>query len=283
MSFSQKEYIFSQTITKVTDAHQPVVFKIDLSELLSAGQHSPLFVIDSMSVTAYKRGTLERILVKFSVIRDTKKRVLTNDPWKLSSKWLTGINSDSAGVKIAGTDTIPFNRSLARSRDSPGPSEENSNSHCMDGAVCVIPVDRAYGDKEFEDLRSLLALLRSACMDNLGMLQWFTRDMPTSETWSIHLFQDLNCATFPPRHIFHGDIVIPHPLMRYVVSLYGTMAEHVENFAIVDETIPHVKVLVKSLLGSIGEITGHITITVIYGSSVSVIYDKLSAELEHSG
>ncbi|KAF0029325.1 hypothetical protein F2P81_018430 [Scophthalmus maximus] len=110
MAFSQKDYIFSHTITKDSRAHQPVVFPINLRDL-RLGECSPMFVIDSMSVTAYKRDTLERISAKFAVLNATKTRALTNDPCKLSLQWNVELGGSSS-VKIAGTDGTPFHRSL---------------------------------------------------------------------------------------------------------------------------------------------------------------------------
>lgn len=112
MSFSQKEYVFTQTMNKVSEAHQPAMFKIDLHGLIPFGDCSTLFIIDNMTVTAYKQGTLEKIPVKFTVLNDNKTRVLTNDPAKLSSEWNVDINGGSC-IKIAGTDTVPFNRTLS--------------------------------------------------------------------------------------------------------------------------------------------------------------------------
>lgn len=113
MSFGQKEYLFSHTMNRATSqARQPVMFKIDLRSLIPLGDCSTLFVIDNMSVTAYKQGTLERIPVRFTVLNDNAKRVLTNDLSKQSSRWQVDVNGRSS-LKIAGTDTEPFSRALS--------------------------------------------------------------------------------------------------------------------------------------------------------------------------
>ena len=99
-------------MNKVSEAHQPTMFKIDLQGLIPFGDCSTLFIIDNMTVTAYKQGTLDKIPVKFTVLNDNKTRILTNDPSKLSSQWNVDINGGSC-IKIAGTDTVPFNRTLS--------------------------------------------------------------------------------------------------------------------------------------------------------------------------
>lgn len=322
MSFSQKEYIFSHTMTRVTRAHQPVTFKIDLSGLIPFGGSSSLFFIDSMSVTAYKAGTLERIPVKFTVVTDNKKRVLTNDPCKMSSKWQ--VDNDSC-MKIAGTDTIPFDHTLSvydeenrqalinvltfmmsnslwasdRARgaldilvDSPREEYEFkcdlcseiglacitrgasglasfSFPQCTDSYVC-IPSQQPCADNDYEALRHILALLRSVSLDDLDILNRITQEMATSRS-----FQDLTYDSFPPRHIYSGKIVISYPLMKYITSLYQTMTEYADNFAIVDDNTPHIKVLIQSPFENIGEITGCMSLTIIYGSTLWGMYNNL--------
>lgn len=315
---------------KVSQAHQPATFKIDLHGLIPFGDCSTLFVIDNMSVTAYKQGTLEKIPVKFTVLNDNNKRVLTNDPCKLSSKWQVPINYGSC--KIAGTDTEPFNRTLSVYDDEnrqallnvltfmmsnslwtsdgargafevlinatrgefeftcdlcseigvacimKGPSgpPSFSFSQCVDSHVC-IPSHQPHADKEYDALRNLLALLRSASLDNLDIFKRVTQEMATNRS-----FQDLDCTSFPPRHMYTGNIVIPYTVLKYTTSLYQTMSEYADNFAIVGDKMSHVKVLIESPSENIGEITGCISLTIIYGSTVSAIYSKLSHGLRHA-
>lgn len=316
--------MFTHTMNKVSEAHQPAMFKIDLHGLIPFGDCSTLFVIDNMTVTAYKQGTLEKIPVKFTVLNDNKTRVLTNEPAKLSSEWNVDINGGSC-IKIAGTDTVPFNRTLSvydednrqalinvlafmmsnslwasdRAKGAldvlvastrgefqftcglcsdiglvsvtKGPSGISSFSfpQCADSYVCV-PSQQLSADKDYDALRNVLALLRSASLDNLGILHRVTQEMATNR-----VFQDLDCTSFPPRHMYGGDIVIPYAVMKYVTSLYQTMSEYADNIAIVDDITPHIKVLIESPSDNIGEITGHLSITIIYGSTVSGIYTKL--------
>lgn len=112
MAFSQKTYIFSHTITKSSAANQPVVFPIDLRDLIPPfGKCSPMFAIESMSIHVHKQDTSERIPVKFTVLNDAKTRVATNDPSRFSSKWDVDVCGASS-VKIAGTDETPFRRVL---------------------------------------------------------------------------------------------------------------------------------------------------------------------------
>lgn len=113
MAFSQKTYVFSHTITKSSAANQPVVFPIDIRDIIPPfGKYSPMFVIESMSVQAHKQDTSERIPVRFTVLNDAKTRIVTNDPARFSSKWDVDVCGASS-VKIAGTDETPFRRMLS--------------------------------------------------------------------------------------------------------------------------------------------------------------------------
>lgn len=326
MSFSQKEYVFTHTMNKVSEAHQPTMFKIDLQGLIPFGDCSTLFIIDNMTVTAYKQGTFDKIPAKFTVLNDNKTRVLTNDPSKLSSQWNVDINGGSC-IKIAGTDTVPFNRTLSVYDDDNrqalinvlafmmsnslwasdsakgaldilvasargefqftcglcstiglarvimGPSGISSFSfpQCADSYVC-IPSHHLSTDKDYDALRNVLALLRSACLDDLGILHRVTQEMAMA---SPRAFQDLDCTSFPPRHMYGEGIVIPYAVMKYVTALYQTMSEYADNIAIVDGNRPHVKVLIQSPSDNIGEITGHLSITILYGTTLWDIYTKL--------
>jgi hypothetical protein len=53
------------------------------------------------------------------------------------------------------------------------------------------------------------------------------------------------------------------------------MSEYADNIAIVDENRPHIKVLIQSPSENIGEITGHLSITILYGTTLWDIYTKL--------
>lgn len=323
--------MFSHTMTKVIRAHQPAMFKIDLSCLIPMGDCSPLFAIDNMRVTAYKQGTAEEVPVKFTVLNDNKKRVLTNDPCKLSSKWQIDINSGSY-VKIAGTSTVPFKRALSvydeenkqglvnvlafmmsnslwtsdRARGAfdvlLGSSQGEFEFVCElcseigvacvtkgtsgrplffsfpqcaeDGYVCIPSQQPCATDKDYEALRNLLALVRSASLDNLGILQRVTQELTNNRSC-----QDLDRSSFPPTH--RGNIVIPYAVMKYVTSLYQTMSEYADNFAIVEDNTHHIKVVVESPSENISEITGCITLTLIYGPSLLEIYSNLIRGMQH--
>lgn len=64
-------------------------------------------------------------------------------------------------------------------------------------------------------------------------------------------------------------------VVKYVTALYQTMSEYADNIAIIDENRPHVKVLIQSPSDNIGEITGHLSITILYGTTLWDIYTKL--------
>lgn len=57
--------------------------------------------------------------------------------------------------------------------------------------------------------------------------------------------------------------------------MYQTISDDADNFPIVDENTTYVKVLIESPSENIGEITGRMSLTIIYGSTVSAIYSKL--------
>ena len=310
-------------MSKTCQPHQPATVKLDLQGIIPFGDCSNLFTVDNVSVTAYKQGTSEKIPVKFTVLDSNKNRVLTNDPFTLSSKWqVEGINRGHS-IKIAGTDTEPFSRTLSMHKDenrlallnvlrfmmsnslwtseraigaldvlvatareafaftcdmcsetgvarvTKGPSGHPvfSFPQCADSYVC-IPSGESCVDEDNDALRNILALLRSASLDNLAILNHITREMATHRP-----FQELDCASFPPRQC-RGDIVIPFELLKYTTSLYQTMSEFADNIAIVDEKTPYVKLLIESP-SEIGEITGRMSLTLIYGSTLSAIYGTL--------
>lgn len=331
MSFSQKDYIFSHTMTRVSQPHQPAVFKIELRDLIPFGDCSALFVIDTMSITAYKQCTLEKIPVKFTVLNDNNKRVLTNDPCKLSSRWPVDINCGSC-MKIAGTDTIPFSRTLsvydednrqtlvnvlafmmsnslwtsdrakgafdilndstrgqfeftcnvcleigvARITKGPGGHPLFTFPRCTDGYVC-IPSPQPCADKDYEALRCLLALLRSASLDNLDILNRITGEMTADRAC-----QEFDCTSFSTVHMYRGYIEIPYLEMKIITSLYQTMSEYADNFAIIDENSHHIKVLIESPSENIGEIVGCVSFTIIYGSTIFEMYGNLVHGLQHA-
>lgn len=327
MAFSQKEYIFSHNMTTSTLPNQPVMFRIDLSDLIPPREYSPLFVIDSMSMTGYKQGTCEKIPVKFTVLNGTKKRIVTNDPNKLSCKWELDLKCAST-VKIAGTDKIPFKRTISvyeednrqgllnilgfmmsnslwvseKSRGAmdilvkskredfgftcdmcsevgmvhikkgSGGLPAFSFPQCVDGYVCM-PAEGHALDKDSSAVTDLLTLIRSACLDDLDILHRYVEEMANNRC-----FQELDCSIFPPRNNY-GDIFIPYPLMKFVTSLYHSLNDHADNFVVLDENVPNIKVLAESPAENISLITGVVKLTLIYGASVMDIYNKLSQGL----
>lgn len=315
-------------MTKYTKASQPAAFKLDLRELIPPCCYdcSALFVIDDMSVTAYKQSTWEKIPVKFTVLNQNKRRVLTDDPCKISSKWQVDLPRGSH-VKIAGTDSAPFHRSppvwdeenrqalvnvlafmmsdslwfsdavrgalavlenstrrefqfecrlcletgFARFREGKDGLPSFSLTRCKDDYVCV---PSSTGDEDQIALEKLTGLLRSASLDNLAVLKRVTEEM-AARTSCL----ELDCTSFPPIHRRTGDVVIPHEIMKRVTSLYQTMSEYADNFAIMSSEKSDVHVLIESPSANVGEVTGCMTLTVIYGSSLSEIHRNLSLDL----
>lgn len=329
MSFSRKECLFSHSMTKNTMVSQPVAFKIDLRELIPCCyDYSALFVIENMSVTAYKQSTLEKIPVKFTVLNSNKRRVLTHDPCKISSKWPVDLPRGSH-VKIAGTDSTPFCRSpslwdeesrqalvnilafmmsdslwfsdaargalailekssrgefnfkcrlcsktgLARFREGEDGLPSFSLTRCKDDYVCV---PSSTDEEDQVALEKLAGLLRSASLDNLDVLNRVTKEMAARPSCL-----ELDCTSFPPVHRRTGDVVIPHEIMKHVTSLYQTMIEYADNFVIVSNEKSDIHVLIESPSANVGEVTGCMTLTIIYGSSLSEIHRNLCLDLHN--
>lgn len=332
MAFSHKEYVFSHTVTKDSKSHQPVIFKLDMSDLIVPfSGHSSVFTIDTLTVSAYKRDTAQKIPVKFAVLNDNKTRVLTNDIQKLSSKWQVDHNLN---VNVAGTDSQPFKRTLSIYDEANRQSTLNTLAYMMsnslwvaDGAaealerlrrstinefsvkcdvcsqlgvvsitrgdhgevsefyfppcgdepVCVpcIPSQQRQADSDYDALFRIATLVRSACCDDLNALTLLTHELGV-----IREYQDYDCSSFPPRHPYNG-IMIPYVLMKQLTSLYQTMSDHTDIFAVVNEQTPNVKLLIESPADNIGEIHGSLGLTVIYGSTVSMMYAKLAQDMVH--
>lgn len=109
-------------------------------------------------------------------------------------------------------------------------------------SVCIPSHNPAHRQVEYRALSDIMALIRCACFDNLDILTHFTRMVGSG----LPAYDGLHFADFPPRDHFHGKIVIPHTLMKQVTSLYQTMSEYRDTFAVVDRATPHVKVLIES-------------------------------------
>lgn len=123
MAFSHSDYTFSHVMKTTTDTSRPVVFSVDLTDLIQRDGHSALFSIDSMTLTAYRQGTWDKVPVKFAMLNGNMTRVITYDPTKLSSKWSVdlGLNDNSVSYKdhcdelrvnIAGLENEPFHRTM---------------------------------------------------------------------------------------------------------------------------------------------------------------------------
>lgn len=111
MAFTQKTFTLSHVITKEVAANQAIMIPVDLSDLITADSRSTLFTVDGVSLTAYKRGTCERIPVKYAALNAGSTRVISHDVFKLSSPWPVD-NPRLSAIQIAGTDTEPYARTL---------------------------------------------------------------------------------------------------------------------------------------------------------------------------
>lgn len=328
MSFTQKDYVVSHTLSTISLPYQPAMFKLDLSALVPFGDHSSLFLIERMSLTAYKRGTCTRIPVKFTVLNHNKTRVITNDPCKMSSDW----RLECGSYKIAGTDNVPFTRTVAVHEDDNRQALLNAMTFMMSGSLrasqnakrafqglgsmrgeykftcdmcsqpraatvihgttgpmsfvfpecetgdMCIPRDHThnevYPDGEASDLYNLLTFIRCVTADNLLVVRIVTQELMCSDV----SFQDLEYTCFPPKNMYRGGFVLSYSVMEYVTVLYQTMCDYADTFAIIHKGSPHVKVLVESPSDSMGEITGCMTLTLLYGNSLLDIYTRLLEE-----
>nr|BBA49172.1 hypothetical protein [Oryzias latipes] len=136
MAFSQKTYVFCHDVAKDSVSKQPLLFAVDLRDLISPFEGcSPMFVIEQMSLRAYKRDTFERIPAKFAVLNYAKSRVVTNDPSRLSSAWEVELNGKDVRIRAAGTDTDPFCRTPSTHDDDNRQALLNVLAFMMSGGV----------------------------------------------------------------------------------------------------------------------------------------------------
>lgn len=111
MAFAHKTYTLSHLITKDVAANQAIMVPVDLSDIIINGSRSTLFTVDGVSLTAYKRGTYERIPIKFAALNAEASKVITHDVFKISSRWTVDTPRLSA-IQIAGTETVPYTRTF---------------------------------------------------------------------------------------------------------------------------------------------------------------------------
>ncbi|KAK2812507.1 hypothetical protein Q5P01_000007 [Channa striata] len=243
-------------------AHQPALFQLDLRDLIQPlGECSPMFVIDSMSVTAYKQGTSERIPVKFAVLNASKTRALTNDPCRLSSKWNVELGGLSS-VKIAGTDKMPFHRSLS--------VYDEDNRQAMLNVLTFMTTE---GLRASDDAKGSLDLLGAQCSNKDFVVDCERCGIESS---ARVVGSDTGNPTLRLCLCTDG-ISIPFQLMDFIVSFYRTLSEYADNFAVVHSKAPHVKVLIESPSENVGYVTGSVTVTLLYGTSVLDVCYNMSA------
>lgn len=324
MAFEQTIYTISHTVSKDLDQYQPVIFQVDLSELVTRGGTSALFVIENVRLNGYRQPDMGKIPVRFSVFNTTRERILTHDPCKRSSKWQVD-SSYGSYLKIAGTNTFPFSRNHPIHEDesrqallnifsfmmskslwttyrargvwediissgitqfditcefcsypgrvsvteaSPGCVASFSFPECKDGYACVPTTESSHAAGGCA-VAKLLALVRSASIDNLDIFRLIADRTPDSG------FQ----------HLYDGRIVVSQTWLQYTLSLYESMSKFADIFGIVDYTNAYIKVLVESPSERLGYIEGEITLTLIYGSSILEICQKVKGEqdMEENG
>lgn len=111
MAFAHKTYTLWHPVTKDVAANQAIMIPVDLSDIIVNGFRSALFTVDDVSLIAYKRGTYERIPVKFAVLNAEASKVLTHDVFKMASRWAVDTPHISV-IQIAGTDAAPYTRTF---------------------------------------------------------------------------------------------------------------------------------------------------------------------------
>lgn len=112
MAFARKTYTLSHVVAKDVAANQAIMVPVDLSDIIVNGSRSStLFTVDDASLVAYKRGTYERIPIKFAALNAEASKVITHDVFKMSSRWTVDTPRLSA-IQIAGTDAVPYARTF---------------------------------------------------------------------------------------------------------------------------------------------------------------------------
>ncbi|KAK2825773.1 hypothetical protein Q5P01_019987 [Channa striata] len=275
MAFCQKEYVFSHIITKDSRAHQPALFQLDLRDLIQPlGECSPMFVIDSMSVTAYKQAGTDKMPFhrSLTVYDEDNRQAMLNLLTFMTTEGLRASDDAKGSLDLLGAQcsnkdfVVDCERcgieSSARVVGSDTGNPTLRLCLCTDG--CVSCPRRADAQREAQTHRSLIRLLRCAYRDNLDVIckaAWFTDSVGCDRLY----------ADDPDR------ISIPFQLMDFIVSFYRTLSEYADNFAVVHSKAPHVKVLIESPSENMGYVTGSVTVTLLYGTSVLDVCYNMSA------
>lgn len=139
---------------------------------------------------------------------------------------------------------------------------------CADGNVCVPR--RKNPERDANVHRALIRLLWCSQRDNLDVVHQAARLADTLERDRRHMPQSeryLHCS---------------HQLIAFVASLYGTLAEYADNYAVVRAHAPYVKVLLESPCENIGYVCGSLTLTTLNGPSLLSVRRNMCG-IEESG
>lgn len=174
MTFSHIDYTFHHSVN-TADTSRPVVFSLDLSNLINADGYSALFSVDSLSINAYRRGSWDKMPVKFALLNGNRTRAITYDPTRLSSKWSVDLGLQDAEVShkdhgehlcvtIAGIETEPFNRAVPVYADENKRAVFNVLGFMMSKSLWIADKARGALDVMMTSASSEVAVHCSMCM-----------------------------------------------------------------------------------------------------------------------
>ncbi|KAK2832723.1 hypothetical protein Q5P01_016612 [Channa striata] len=252
-------------------AHQPALFQLDLRDLiqLSSKWNVELGGLSSVKIAGTDKTPFHRLL---SVYNEDNRQAMLNVLTFMTTEGLRAFDDAKGSLDLLGAQcsnkdfVVDCERcgieSSARVVGSDTGNPTLRLCLCTEGYVCVPR--RTDAQREAQTHRSLIRLLRCAYRDNLDVIRkaaWFTDSVGCDRLY----------ADDPDR------ISIQFHLMDFIVSLYRTLSEYADNFAVVHSKAPRVKVLIESPSENVGYVTGSVTVTLLYGTSVLDVCYNMSA------
>ncbi|KAK2847552.1 hypothetical protein Q5P01_010551 [Channa striata] len=232
------------------------------SELMASKMGAGFFPWSSLIKSAknkhFDQQTLNRLIVSKASVKATyllnasKTRALTNDPCRLSLKWNVELG-DLSSVMIVGTDKTPFHRSLT--------VYDDDNRKAMLNVQTFMTTESL---RASDDAKGSLDLLRAQC---------------SNKDFVVNCEQ---CGIESSARVVakHHPAPVHGRLMDFIVSFYRTLSKYADNFAMIHSKAPHVKVLIESPSENVGYITGSVTLTLLYGTSVLDVCYNMSTGCE---
>ncbi|MEQ2209820.1 hypothetical protein XENOCAPTIV_004469 [Xenoophorus captivus] len=212
-----------------------------------------------------------RVLFADNVSGDTLIQlvILTNEPYKLSSKWQVD-SCYSLCLKIAGMDTLPFSHNHPIHKDKSREALINVLPFMLSKSLWTAYQARGAWDKIMSSNETQLCGRKAPGHRDIRVCKqpehFPSGSRQDTGPWISTLvrWEDRGFAS----------VAATHP------GLYRSMSAFANNFSVVDHANRHVKVLVESPSERLGYIEGEITLTLIYESSILGIYQKVKREQE---